>query len=146
MALGTVYGVNAAAMAAVPSQKALPGENSGGALIMYDEYVFPAEYAANDIIVMGSPLPAGARVLAAVVACPDVGGTATLALGTAGTAGALMAAVDNSGQAVRASIDAGAADAFKKLTVATQYQFKASGASASATGKKISLMIEYVVI
>lgn len=144
--MATVYGVNATLVAANPSYNAAPGEQSGNVRIMYDEYTLLADYAANDIFIMGTPIPAGARILSCVFASPDMGGAATIAVGTSGATTSLIAASDNSGQAVRSAMDAGAADVFKKLTVSTQYQLKASGVSSGATGRKMSLLIEYVVI
>ncbi len=140
----TLNGVNAARVAAVPSQNAAPGEQSGSPRTMYDEVVLLADYGANDVFVMGTKIPAGSRIIRMLFASPDMGGAATVAIGTSAATSSLAAAIDNSGQAVIAGPDAGAADMFKKLTVDTQYQLKVSGVSSGGTGNKMSLLIEYV--
>lgn len=143
--MATVKGVNQVLLD-LPNGKIKAGEYGGEVKMAYDEYVFEGEHAANDIIDLGIVIPVQARIINATVLCPDLGGTATLDLGTAADSDSLIAAADCSGQAVLAKAGAAAADLGKKLTAEQEYQVKINAATASATGKKIQVWIEYVKV
>lgn len=143
--MATVYGANYTLVNNEPSSKIPAGEKSGKVKVWFDSYTFLAEYANTDVIVLGSTIPAGARILNAKVLCPDVGGTATVELGTSADTDYFIAAIDNSGQAVLAASAASAAGLGVQISSAAQPQILCNGASVSATGKTIKAWIEYVM-
>jgi hypothetical protein len=150
--MAALQGVNAAIAQDVNGAKKIPsGEHKGKERILFDEYTFLAEAANNDTLDIGGKLPAGARVVGAVVNSPDLGGTGTLNLGfsangvDAADDDAFIAGADASGQAVLAQPGAGVAGIGKQFAADTQVQLKFVGATASATGKKIQSWIRYVL-
>lgn len=70
--MATNYGKNAAAAIAVPFEAIEQSEVNGRIHVQYDEFPITAVFAANDTIVMGAPLPAGARVMSVLLDCPDI--------------------------------------------------------------------------
>lgn len=91
----TYNSINAAKVAAVPSQKIQAGEIKGDLTFAYDQYTSTVALAAADIINTGIVIPAGALVKSVVVVSPTNGGTVSAGItGTAtkyvnaGTAGA----------------------------------------------------------
>lgn len=61
--MATLYGVNAdKILVDVPSAKPGVGEQGGNLRVIYDTYELTADMSANDVILMGGKLPAGARV------------------------------------------------------------------------------------
>lgn len=67
--------INAAKLAAIPSQKINPGQIKGDVLFAYDEFTSPTALAAADIIVTGIVIPAGAKVRSIITVNPTNGGT-----------------------------------------------------------------------
>jgi hypothetical protein len=147
--MATLYGVNAALI--VAGSKAGKGEVNGHVKTLFDEITMTAEAANGDVLKIGPGLPKGARVLRALVKCPDLGGTGTLELGNAVGADAVEAAdsdafasLDASGQALQDANDAGAGILHKYLE-AVDVELKFVGATASATGKLIQVAVQYIV-
>lgn len=142
--MATVYGAGRTKVLAVPSQKVNPGEAGGKLQVVYDEYTFLAEMAANDIIEMQLVVPAGARIVEAGIVCPSTGATGIFQLGTSGDADALVASADAGGQAVKALADAAAADLMKEVSAETSYQVKCTELTAAATGLKLKAFVSYI--
>lgn len=151
MALGTVNGVNAALIAAVPSNKIGPGEVNGYRTMLYDEYVLTGEAADGDLVNMGALIPAGARVMSAVVKGPDLGATGTLNLGNLASADAsegasatgFISGADSSGQAFQVS--GAGTNIGHKFLQPVQAQLKFVGATSGATGLKVQMWLDIVV-
>lgn len=70
--MATKYGTNATNLQSNPQKLVEQGELAGRLHVHYDEYVFSADLAANDVIYMGGKLPAGARVIDVVLDSPDL--------------------------------------------------------------------------
>lgn len=135
----------------VPSQKIPMGELNGKIRVMYDSYVFPADvFALNAEIDLGK-LPAGARVIEALVKSVSLGTTGIFSLGhranseLAEDADAFIAAADAGGQAAKALMPAGAAGLLIKFASETQVYLKCTEATDSALNDKIEVLIQYVV-
>lgn len=79
----TYNSINAAKIAAVPSQKIQAAEIKGGVQFAYDQYTSAAALAAADIINTGIVIPAGAIVKSVTVQSPTNGGT--VSAGISGT-------------------------------------------------------------
>jgi hypothetical protein len=77
--MATVYGVNATKLYnTVPSVMIAPGDCNGEVRAIYDIYTLTADLAAADVIVMGTKIPKGARVIEAHIKWADLdaaGGT-----------------------------------------------------------------------
>jgi hypothetical protein len=83
------------AYVAQPSVKIPPGDVSGDVKLMYFDFTITAAPTNGDIIKVGK-LPAGAKILDALLQFPDLGTAGILDFGWAVGAGALEAADDNS--------------------------------------------------
>lgn len=133
-----------------PSSQLPKGELNGRVKTMFDEIVLAAELAANDEINLYK-LPAGARVIEAMIVSPSLGATGILQLGhranaeLAEDADAFIASADAGGQAVKAQMPAGSAGLLKKFESETQIYSKCTELSAAGTGLTIKFLISYVV-
>jgi len=156
--MATKLGTNATKIAAVPAQLAEQGETRGRMLVHYDEFQFTADLAANDIIVMGGLLPAGARILDVVLDSSDLDTSSAGALisGWAASADAVEVADDNGflttvdvhtagkAQSMSALLFSNCPGKFKRFASAVQPQIVISGETDSTTGI-IKQAIYYVV-
>lgn len=145
-------------MAAVPQSLIEQGEFSGGIRVHYDEYVFTADLAVNDIIKMGGKLPAGARVLDVVLDSPDLDSAAAGALtsGWLASDDAVVAADDDGflttvdvhtagkAQSMSALLATAVPGKFKKFASSVQPAIKISGETDATTGT-IRQAIYYIV-
>lgn len=82
--MATYNSINAAKIAAVPSQKIQAGEIKASVEFAYDQYTSAASLAAADIINTGIVIPMGALVKSVTVISPTNGGT--VSAGISGTA------------------------------------------------------------
>lgn len=136
-------------LAYVSNSKFGIGEYNGGVKLLFDKYTLLADLAVGDTILLGK-LPAGARVLSAVLKSADLGGSCTIDLGVSsnGTEAAdqdgFIAAADLSGQASHVS-GSGAMLINTKFSAETQVVAYANAVSSSATGVVIYCAIQYVV-
>ena len=87
-------GVNYAKTQASPFEAVDQSEVNGRLHVQYDSFVITATSAAGDTILMGTPLPAGARVLAALLDSPrlDVSNSSTISFGWLASADLVEAA------------------------------------------------------
>jgi hypothetical protein len=133
-----------------PSEALPKGELNGKIKTMYDEITLSAELSVNDEILLYN-LPAGARVVEALISGPSLGTTGIISLGhkanneDAEDDDAFIASADMGGQAVKENIPAGAAGLLKKFASETQIFAKCSEASDAGSGQKIQFLISFVV-
>lgn len=106
----------------VPSEKIDPVDYNGRVKMIYFDYTVTAAPSNGDVIKLAK-LPAGARVIDAVLQFPDLGTAGVLNLGNAASADAVEAA-DADSLLVSVDVNA-AADA-----VSMQSQMEASGSNA----------------
>jgi hypothetical protein len=154
--MATVYGDNYnAAYVAVPAQQVGVGEQAGRKRILFDKHTFAANVnAISDIVKIGK-LPAGARVLEAVVACPSLGTTGILDFGWAASASGdivadpngFISGADAGGQAVLAKGAAAGVGAGigKKFDEEVEIQLVFTEASDSAAGDTVMAWVEYIL-
>ena len=152
--MATVFGVNATKD---NNDILIPAGDLGGRVKMaYDKYTFPADaFDLGDKINM-MKLPAGARVIDALVKAPSLGTEGIFKLGHAATKAedgstvinadddAFVASADAGGQAVAAesSTEAGR---LVKFGAETQVVLECSEATDSAEGDTIEVAIFYVL-
>jgi len=145
--MANLYGSNySKAFVNVPSAKIEPGEYAGKMKVAYDEYDLDGlgvVLAANDIIYM-MKIPAGSRILDAVISSPSLGTTGIVQLGTIADPDRYIASADAGGQAVRAKMPAGAAGEFEELAVETQLALKCTEISTEITGI-VKVAVYYVM-
>ncbi len=156
--MATKLGTNATKIAANPAQLTEQGEFSGGLRVMYDEYVFTADLAVNDLINMGGLLPAGARVMEVVCDSPDLDSSSAgaLTVGWAASADGVEAVsaagflssmdVHTAGKTLSMSslLQSAVAGKFKKFASPVQPQIKISGETDATTGT-VRLAIFYII-
>lgn len=71
--MASLYGTNAAKrLTANPKEIIDPGEARGRLRVIYDKYTV-AEDMSGDTVVMGAPIPKGARVIQAMLKATDLG-------------------------------------------------------------------------
>ena len=145
--MANLYGSNyTLAYVNVPSEKIEPGEQVGKVKVAYDEYDLDGlgvVIAANDLIYL-MKIPAGARVLEAIIDSPSLGTTGIVQLGTAADPDRYIAAADAGGQAVREKMPLGADGAFEELTEETQLILKCTEITTEITGI-IKVAVFYVM-
>ena len=147
--MATLYGENAdKILVDVPSQN-IPSSDNGRKRSLYDKFSLSADLSAADVILMGSKIPAGARVLDAKIKF-DALGAGTLDVGWQASAegneaadpdGLIDGAAVTSAGSVRADAEAGVMKKFSEavqpiVTVATDN---------SATSGDIEIYIDYVL-
>ena len=148
MANLNLYGSNyTKAFVNVPSQKIEPGEHVGKVKVAYDEYDLDdlgVVLADGDLIYM-MKMPKGARILEAVIHCPDLGTAGIINLGTAADPDRYIAALDGGlSAAAKGEMGAGVAGAFEEFSVDTQLLIKCTEASIAITGV-IKVAVYYVM-
>jgi len=89
-------------------------------------------------------IPAGSRILDAVISSPSLGTTGIVQLGTIADPDRYIASADAGGQAVRAKMPAGAAGEFEELAVETQLALKCTEISTEITGI-VKVAVYYVM-
>jgi len=145
--MANLYGSNyTKAFINVPSEKIEPGEFAGKMKVAYDEYDLDGlgvVLAANDIIYL-MKIPAGARILEAIIDSPSLGTTGIVQLGTIADPDRYIASADAGGQAVRARMPEGADGAFEELSVETQLALKCTEISTEITGI-VKVSVHYVM-
>lgn len=134
-----------------PSGKANKGEYNGHKKVLFDEHTFAADVnAIGDKIYIGK-LPAGARVLKAVVKSPSLGTTGIVHLGHEASesgditadADAFVVSADAGGQAVQ---DSGSGLGIgKRFDEAVTVLLELTEATDAAQDDKIQAWLEYVV-
>lgn len=141
--MATLNADNYSKMIAVPQEQLPVGDVSGKKRIAYDEITLSAELASGDLINVCAPLPANARVLHAIVKSGALG-AGSLQLGHAADDDYFIAAASAAAAAkLQMASEAGL---FAKSASVIQPQLKVSvAASTTGTGKKIQVMIEYVL-
>lgn len=156
--MATKYGTNRTLIRATPASLVEQGEQSGHLKVIYDEYVFAGDLAVNDVIQMGSKIPAGARILDVSLDSPDLDTASAGAL----TVGWLISddaaqAADDDGflttvdvhtagktQLMSGLLCSNVPGKFKKFASAVQPAIKVSGETDATTGT-IRLAIFYIV-
>lgn len=82
--MATQYGTNAANLIAVPQVKITPGDGGGKVRVVYEEFNIPATTPpTNDIVLLGQPLPPGARLIDVRFVFPAWGGSGAIDIGWA---------------------------------------------------------------
>jgi hypothetical protein len=157
--MATKYGVNATK--ALGQETGVPslinqGDDLGQVHCLYDEYVLTGDLAAADVIKFGSKLPAGARIVDAILWATDLdvaGGTMDLGWAASETGQPGTAEVaDDDGLVADADVTAayyaraliGVAGLFKKFTAPVQIQAKVEGDTDATTGT-IKCAVFYVL-
>jgi hypothetical protein len=147
--MATVYGKNFGnAYNAKPAVNYPPGEFNGLPHVIYDEYTLLADAGNGDIVKMGR-LPKGARIIGAKVIGPDLGGTGTLNLGhttdgvLSAQAAGFISGADSSGQAF--AVSGAGVSLGQKLSAEVDIELTFVGVTASATGKKVQTIVEYIL-
>lgn len=160
MAFTNVYAANYKnAFQDSPAVKIQQGEYGGRKLVMYDQFTLDADGGASETVYFGR-LPKGALVLnARLFTDSDLGGTGTIELGhTAGlndstaetlNVDAFLEAADASGQAedVISSESAQRGSRIGGTRLADEVDVIATftGATSSATGAVVTVILEYVL-
>ena len=153
--MATIKGVNATKIAAEPKQFVAPGQAGGKIQVIYDTYTVTAAIDTTDFLLMGSKIPAGARVVDAIVKSSDLGGTGDINVGwlvsddavEAADADGFFAALDVNavadGYSMIGSAFGNNAGLFKKFESSVQAVIAPSEIT-TATSGDISLAIYYV--
>lgn len=155
--MATKFGVNANKRQQTIPQLAEQSEVTGRLHVHYDEYVTVGALAASDVILMGTLLPAGARVHSVLLDCPDLDSstTATMSSGwqasadgvEAASAAGFLAAQDvhTSGVAVSmsASLVSVVPGKFKKFASAVQPILTIVAGPTTTVGATIRQTIHY---
>lgn len=156
--MATWLGTNATKVAASPAKLAEEGEQTGRLRVLYDEFALTADMGVNDIIKIGAPLPANARVMNALLDSPDLDSSSAgaLTLGWAASADGVESAdaagflttqdVHTAGIAGQMSslLCSNVAGKFKRFAASVQVQVKVTGET-DATSGTIRVAIFYVV-
>jgi hypothetical protein len=146
--MATYSGVNYALSSASPPSRQDQGDVKGRVKHAYDSYVAAGALALNNVINV-MKLPAGARVLEAILVSDDLGTTGTLDLGwtdngvDGASANGLLSAVDVHTAAIQAragGITPAVAGIFKKFSAETQLQVKVSAATTAAGTIKVGVL------
>lgn len=152
-------GTNAAKpLASIPSLME-QSEVNGRMHVQYDEFVITAVFAAADTILMGAPLPAGARVHAVLFDCPDIDSASNCTISSgwlasaeatpleAANATGFLAAQDVHSAAIAASMSsstvASAPGKFKKFLSSVQPVLTVAAGPSTATSGTIRQAIHY---
>jgi hypothetical protein len=119
-----------------------------------DQYVMPTLALANDDIIKIGVLPAGARVVEAIIEMPTGGGTGVVNLGWAASDDAVESADENgfidgcdcsAGAAIKKmSGDAGNAGMLKQFASPVEVQAQMSAATVATTGT-VNVTVFYVI-
>lgn len=147
------YGSNASLGQGEPKQRVDSRDQNGRVMVMRDEYTFPAEIAANDDIIFGRKLPAGAKVIDAILDSPAIAGLTDMDLGWLdnGVDGVdldgFLDGIDISSAKRQHMDDAqGRPGQYKQFSEETEVVLTANaGPSTTATGKKVQVEIRYVM-
>lgn len=134
-----------------PSGKANKGEYNGHKKVLFDEITFDQDVIADDDIIKIGKLPAGARVLKAVVKSDQMGTTGIFNFGHAASESgdisadedAFVVGADAGGQAVQA--DGEGAGIGVRYDEAVEVQLQMSEATDAANGDTVQAWVEYVV-
>lgn len=142
--MATLNADNYAKMIAVPQEQIPAGHVSGKKRIAYDEITLSAELAVNDLINVCAPLPAYALITNAMVVSPSLGTGGILDLGISSDQNYFVDQADAGGAAVKKTM-ASEAGLLVASSSIIQPQLKCTEASTAGAGKKIQVMIEYVL-
>jgi hypothetical protein len=149
--MATVYGVNnTKKYITVPMEKVAAKEDSGKVRVSYDSYAFPANIFASGDSIELMKLPAGAKVVNAIVKAPSLGTTGIFDLGykangvdVADLDGFVLAA-DAGGQAAF-KVMGTEAGSFKEFSVETQVVLTSTEATTAALALVIEVAVFYVL-
>jgi hypothetical protein len=141
--MATLNADNYAKSIAVPQEQLPIGDYSGKVRVLREEITLEAELAANDLILC-SKLPQGARIVDALMKSPSLGTTGIIQLGISGDVDYFIASHD-AGGAAAASRMANEAGLLEKSEDEVQPIIKCTEASDAGTGKKIQVLISYVL-
>lgn len=154
----TVYkGINATNVAANIPTLAEQGQYGGKVRKMYDKFVLTADLASGDTILMGEPLPEGARLLNCHITTEALGGSCTIDVGWAASAEAtpleaasptgFFSALPVSSATVAAAHGSTYEGSFYSKILLSQIQpvIAEHAVSSAATGKKVYMEVEYIV-
>lgn len=134
---------NYASFNAQPQEQIPVGDVSGKKRVLFDQITLTVELAVNDLINVGAPLPANARVVNCIVLSEALGTTGSLKLGHAADDDYFLAATSFAA-AAKASM-ASEAGLLVKSSAKIQPQLKCTAVSTAGVGKKIKVLIEYVL-
>lgn len=130
---------------AKPQEQIPVGDVSGKRRFSYDEIVITAELAVNDVILVGAPIPANARIINAGLVLPACGATGIVDFGiNGGDVDFFVAQADPGAGAVNAKM-ASEAGYLAKSTVAIQPAIKCTELTASAVGDTWKAFVEYIL-
>jgi hypothetical protein len=152
----TVYkGASAAKAAANIPVLTEEGQYGGKVRKMYDSFVLTADLAAGDTIIVGTPLPEGARLTQCVVTTGALGGACTINVGwQAGPTGleaavptGFFAALPVSSATVATAHGSTYEGAFYQKILQEQVQpvIAENAVSSGGTGQKVQIEIDYVI-
>lgn len=128
-----------------PQEQVPVGDVSGKRRFSYDEIVITAELAVNDVILVGAPIPANARIINAGLLIPACGATGIVDFGiSGGDADYFVAGADPGAAAVNAKM-ASEAGFLAKSSVSIQPAIKCSELTASAVGDTWKAYVEYIL-
>lgn len=151
--MATIYGKNyQAALVSKPASMVHAGEYNGREKVTIDTLTFSAELASGDVAKVGQ-LPANARVLAARVFGPALGGSGTATLGhggdgvTAAKPDAFIAAIASGAAAFDVSDKDSRGSEIQgvRFVAPTDVLLTFTGVSTSATGKAVQVKVSFIV-
>lgn len=158
--MASYQGVNYAKTQASPVAQIEEGQYNSPVLHILDLFVFTADLAANDQVLMGGYIPEGAVLLDAVVSTGALGGSAAINFGWLASAAALAGSNPGQAQDLTAFFSAlpvssatvakahgstyeGDFYSLVALNAAVQPVVSCSVATSGATGKSIMIDISY---
>ena len=137
--------VNYAKSVAVPQEQIEAGDVSGKRRFSFDSIVIAAELAVNDVILIGAPIPANARIISAGLLIPACGATGIVDFGIyGGDVDYFVAGADPGAGAVNAKMDSEAGFLIKSDSV-IQPAIKCSELTAAAVGDTWKAYVEYIL-
>lgn len=143
--MATYNADNYASFNAKPQEQIPVGDVSGKRRISYDEFIITVELAVNDVIMVGAPIPANARIISAGLLIPACGATGIVNFGIAdGDVDYFIAGADPGAGAVNAKM-ASEAGFLVKSADQIQPAIKCSELTASAVGDTWKAYVEYVL-
>lgn len=147
MALTNTYGVNYKKAYVGTNGVFSPvaqGEQSGKVKIAYDSITFDNNVVATTDVIYLMKLPAGAKIVDAILKCEDLGTTGVVDVGFS-SGSELFASADVKAAAIASHLAAGSSAHLSTLTAEKQVTAKFSEATDAALNKTLQLVVFYVV-
>lgn len=143
--MANLDGVNYASLNAKPQEQLPVGDVSGKRRFSFDQITLTAEVAVGDVIRIGAPIPANARIIGAGFVAPACGATGIVDFGIeGGDVDYFLSQCDAGAAAVNAKM-ASEAGFLVKSTSAIQPALKCTEITASASGDTWKAYVEYIL-